>query len=201
MSSHEEIYQDAVEMHPTASEDFPGSPVENGIVGEAVEFLPKSVEESRSTGTVPLSIYWKYFRSGSNHCTLFLLLLSSVVTQVLFTGSDYWLNIWTKAEEAKGVDLGPVPPGVPSYFEENSTSSNSSNSKFLEIYFIGWERENYIIIYSVIVGIFSIFSMARTLLFFKVCMDASVGLHNGSFQGIMRAPMRFFEVNPLGKKF
>ncbi len=50
----------------------------------------------------------------------------------------------------------------------------------------------------IVVGLF-IASMARTLLFFSICMSASVNLHNGMFQGIIRAPMNFFEVNPIGR--
>ena len=62
------------------------------------------------------------------------------------------------------------------------------------------DRSFHAIVYTVIVVVFSIISLVRTLLFFKVCMDASVSLHTSMFEGIIRAPMRFFEVNPVGNK-
>jgi len=201
MCSHEEIYPAENEILPLSeTKESVTSVVEgNGKIGETVQFLPKAVEESKSSGQVPLSVYWAYFRSGSNPCVLIFLLTTSIITQILFTGCDYWLNIWTKAEESGRlyIETSVVEPAE--LDDGNLTTPSANGSSAGEVILVEWDRENYVLIYTVIVTVFSIFSMVRTWHFFKVCMDASVGLHNGSFQGIMRAPMRFFEVNPLGR--
>jgi ATP-binding cassette subfamily C (CFTR/MRP) protein 4 len=50
----------------------------------------------------------------------------------------------------------------------------------------------------IIVGLF-VASVVRTLIFFNICMQASVTLHKLMFSGVLRAPMKFFETNPVGK--
>jgi len=44
-----------------------------------------------------------------------------------------------------------------------------------------------------------LFSLWRTFLFFNVCMQASVNLHDNMFNSITRATMAFFNANPSGK--
>ncbi|GLV41553.1 uncharacterized protein CBL_06782 [Carabus blaptoides fortunei] len=39
----------------------------------------------------------------------------------------------------------------------------------------------------------------RSLVFFKVCMNASIGLHRRMFNNILQATMRFFDTNPSGR--
>lgn len=43
-----------------------------------------------------------------------------------------------------------------------------------------------------------LFSLWRTFLFFNVCMQASVNLHDNMFNSITRATMAFFNTNPSG---
>lgn len=44
-------------------------------------------------------------------------------------------------------------------------------------------------------------SIAKNLMFYKICMNASRRLHDTMFARLLRAPMRFFDVNPSGKFF
>lgn len=46
-----------------------------------------------------------------------------------------------------------------------------------------------------------VLTTARSLLFFKVCMNSSRGLHHRMFNNILQATMRFFDTNPSGKIF
>lgn len=55
---------------------------------------PKVVEEGTKSGGVKWSLYWKYFMAGSGYFTFFLLVLFNIITQILFTGADWWLNFW-----------------------------------------------------------------------------------------------------------
>ena len=42
--------------------------------------------------------------------------------------------------------------------------------------------------------------MARSVLFFYVCVNAAKILHNRMFGAVLRAPIRFFDTNPIGKE-
>lgn len=56
--------------------------------------IPKLNEEISATGRVNLGLYVKYFKSGSNICTLTLLIFGNIATQVLYAGADWWLSFW-----------------------------------------------------------------------------------------------------------
>ena len=61
------------------------------------------------------------------------------------------------------------------------------------------ERNNEIIIYSVIVTGTFILMVLRSLTFFLVCTNASVTLHKRLFFRLLRAPMYIFDNNPVGR--
>jgi ATP-binding cassette, subfamily C (CFTR/MRP), member 4 len=46
-----------------------------------------------------------------------------------------------------------------------------------------------------------LFSLWRTFLFFNICMQASVNLHDNMFNSITRATMAFFNTNPSGNLY
>lgn len=50
--------------------------------------------EVRSVGSVKASIYLQYFLAGGGWFLLIVLFLANVLTQVLFSGTDYWLSYW-----------------------------------------------------------------------------------------------------------
>ncbi|KAH6919634.1 hypothetical protein HPB50_029379 [Hyalomma asiaticum] len=56
-----------------------------------------------------------------------------------------------------------------------------------------------VVVYAIIIGGLVLSSMARTVAFFVMCMRASVNLHNRMFSCIIRAPIRFFDMNPIGE--
>ena len=53
-------------------------------------------------------------------------------------------------------------------------------------------------IFSGLVGTASILSVTRSVLFFYVCVNAAKILHNRMFGAVLRAPIRFFDINPIG---
>jgi len=61
------------------------------------------------------------------------------------------------------------------------------------------QRNNQVYIYTGIIGALFVVSLSRTAGFMKACLRSSISLHRSLFHGVLRAPMRFFEVNPIGK--
>ena len=53
-------------------------------------------------------------------------------------------------------------------------------------------------IYVGIVGVSLVMSTVRAILFLYVCVHAAQVLHNRMFAAVLRAPMRFFDTNPIG---
>lgn len=51
-------------------------------------------KEIRSQGSVKGRVYLEYFLAGGSWLILIILFLANVMTQVLFSGSDYWLQYW-----------------------------------------------------------------------------------------------------------
>ncbi|KAJ8980199.1 hypothetical protein NQ317_003764 [Molorchus minor] len=64
--------------------------------------------------------------------------------------------------------------------------------------FIG-SQDFYITVYTIFIVAAIILTPARSLLFYKIFMNASKGLHKKMFNNVLRAPMRFFDVNPSGR--
>lgn len=50
--------------------------------------------EVRTVGSVSSKIYMKYFLNGGHWILCVLLALANILTQVLFSATDYWLSYW-----------------------------------------------------------------------------------------------------------
>lgn len=63
--------------------------------------------------------------------------------------------------------------------------------------FIG-SQEFYMVTYTVFIVASMILTPARSILFYKIFMNASKGLHKKMFSNVLAAPMKFFDTNPSG---
>jgi ATP-binding cassette subfamily C (CFTR/MRP) protein 4 len=148
---------------------------------------PNPHDEQRSSGDITLGLYWRYMSAGSSWFGMTNLLLSNILVQILFSGSDYYLQYWTRSEEKRVPD----------------SDVNVTNETFTEEEIAAFDRtrDTEIWIYSgIITGLFVV-SLVRTAGFLTMCLNSSVTLHRMLFNGVLRAPIRFFEINPLGNLF
>ncbi|OXA51509.1 Multidrug resistance-associated protein 4 [Folsomia candida] len=60
-------------------------------------------------------------------------------------------------------------------------------------------RSEQISIYTFLIIALFLMTLVRTIGFFKICMRSSIALHLQLFYGVLRAPMLFFELNPVGR--
>lgn len=67
------------------------------------------------------------------------------------------------------------------------------------VYFL--EDDTAMLVYTSLILGTIIFSVVKNVLVFKICMTASKNLHNKMFASLLRAPMRFFDLNPSGINF
>jgi len=85
------------------------------------------------------------------------------------------LNIWTNAEHLNGT------------FNSNSSTWKDEIDTTTGIY-----------VYSALIGCLLVFSIARGIHFFIICMVSSIKLHDQMFQALIRTPLSFFDSNPVG---
>ena len=173
-----------------------GSSVSKSSANEVIEEKAAFVEEERTKGVVSSRVYWEYFRAGGGVLSFILLAASCIVTQVLYSGTDYWLTLWTDAQEARARQA--------SAFLSNGTEWNSTDPYHsLPLNSTSWmdniDTPTGIYVYTILlVGLF-LFSIVRSIHFFATCMSTSIKLHNNMFDSLIRAPVVFFDKNPIGR--
>ncbi|CAG0895339.1 unnamed protein product [Cyprideis torosa] len=152
-----------------------------GIEGnqETLQPLPPlthgQVAELRSEGQVEWKTYWTYFKAGASYPSLIFVIICNILAQIAFSGSDMWLSYWTNMEA-----------------EKNTTIPESE--------YIWYERTyGAMYIYAGIVLSLILLSLVRSWHVMSICMKASVNLHSKMFNSVLRAPMKFFDNNPVGR--
>uniref|UniRef100_A0A674EUC4 Cystic fibrosis transmembrane conductance regulator n=1 Tax=Salmo trutta TaxID=8032 RepID=A0A674EUC4_SALTR len=145
-------------------------------VKDGTEQLPTVVEESRSEGTIGVGLYVKYLKAGAN----ILVHILMFCVQAAYILQDWWLAYWAGEQEKLNVN-GTV------------TIQNGVNvTEQLNLDF-------YLGIYAGLTGATLIFGFARSLVMFNVLVKAAQSLHNRMFNSILRTPVRFFDINPIGR--
>ncbi|XP_033471881.1 ATP-binding cassette sub-family C member 4-like isoform X2 [Epinephelus lanceolatus] len=148
-----------------------------------VETVYTMSEETRAEGNVRSQIYLKYFTAGCNPLVLMVIVLISVIAEVAYIVQDWWLVYWARAE----------------YF--NSTVSAVSIETRMNATHSGQEFELkfYLGIYAGLTAAAVVFGYTRSLLIFHGLVRSSQALHNSMFSAVIRTPVRFFDVNPIGR--
>ncbi|KAK7154854.1 hypothetical protein R3I93_009716 [Phoxinus phoxinus] len=147
-----------------------------------MEHVQNMVEETRSEGTIGLRMYWKYFRAGANAVMLIFLVLLNLLAQVFYILQDWWLSYW--ATEQGKLDSTNVT---------NGTLTNGTNTpQPLNLDF-------YLGIYAGLTGATIIFGFVRFLIMFNCLVRSAETLHSRMFNSILKTPVRFFDINPIGR--
>ncbi|XP_059490449.1 probable multidrug resistance-associated protein lethal(2)03659 [Neocloeon triangulifer] len=149
----------------------------------------QEVAEMKSKGSVAGFVYKEYFKAGGNACLIFTMFLMFALAQIAASGADYWLTFWTNWEEVQNNSTKAL-----------NESSSSSGFYTIDYTTLDWMNTNLgVYIYSAVIFLTLSLSLFRSYLFFNVCMQASVNLHDSMFSSITRATMYFFNTNPSGR--
>ncbi|CAL8127064.1 unnamed protein product [Orchesella dallaii] len=153
-------------------------------MSDEIETLDDSIE-STLEGAVTFSTYWAYLRSGDSVFGLTSVILLFTIGQIFITLTDYWISLWTNAEETVQTNLGPT----------------LDLQKPLDIlnpdYYYG--ENAYLAVYGTLIGCVILVAITRSLTSFRYFLQISVNLHNRMFKSLVRAPTKFFDDNPSGR--
>uniref|UniRef100_A0A8B9MCZ2 ATP binding cassette subfamily C member 4 n=1 Tax=Accipiter nisus TaxID=211598 RepID=A0A8B9MCZ2_9AVES len=139
--------------------------------GAAENALAAVPEESRSEGKINFKVYRKYFTAGANYFVIFILVVFNILAQVAYVLQDWWLSYC-------------------SVLFLNSFPCERSISVCM------------LCLFSLISGLTVatiLFGIVRSLLVFQVLVNSGQTLHNKMFQSILKAPVLFFDRNPIGR--
>uniref|UniRef100_A0A674EZ59 Multidrug resistance-associated protein 4 n=1 Tax=Salmo trutta TaxID=8032 RepID=A0A674EZ59_SALTR len=141
-------------------------------VKDGAEQLPTIAEESRSEGNIGASLYFKYLNAGAS-----ILVMLGTVAYVL---QDWWLAYWAGEQEKLNINSTVI------------VQNGLNITQELDLSF-------YMGIYAGLTLASVIFGFARSLVMFNVLVKAAQSLHNRMFISILRTPVRFFDINPIGR--
>ncbi|KAM9334356.1 ATP-binding cassette sub-family C member 4-like [Symphorus nematophorus] len=136
-------------------------------------------EESRAHGTIRPGLYVKYLKAGANIMVLLFVILVNLLAQVAYIMQDWWLAYWADQQEKLTVNSTVILNG------QNVT-------KELDTHF-------YLGIYGGLTLATILFGFIRNLALFNVLVRCAQSLHNRMFNSILKTPVRFFDINPIGR--
>uniref|UniRef100_A0A8C3ALW2 Multidrug resistance-associated protein 4 n=1 Tax=Cyclopterus lumpus TaxID=8103 RepID=A0A8C3ALW2_CYCLU len=148
-----------------------------------VETVRSVAEETRAEGNVSGHVYLKYFSAGCNPLVLMAIVVLSVMAEVAYILQDWWLVYWAR-EEFFNSTAGPGS------FKTGINATRSHQELNLNFY-LG--------IYSGLTAAAVVFGYARSLVIFRGLVRSAQALHNNMFSAVLRTPVHFFDVNPIGR--
>ncbi|XP_035533359.1 multidrug resistance-associated protein 4-like [Morone saxatilis] len=149
-----------------------------------VETVHTMAEETRVEGNVSGQIYLKYFTAGCNLLVLLVIVLLSVTAEAAYILQDWWLVYWAREEFFNNTATAvSIKHGI----NATTTSDQEFNLTF------------YLSIYSGLTAAAVVFGYARSLVIFHGLVRSAQALHNSMFSAVIRTPVHFFDVNPIGR--
>ncbi|XP_060923036.1 ATP-binding cassette sub-family C member 4-like [Limanda limanda] len=146
------------------------------------ETVGTMAEETREEGHVSGHVYLKYFTAGSNLLVLLVVVLLSVIAEVAYILQDWWLVYWSRAKGLNSTATVGYSNGI------NMTHTDQT-----------FTLTFYLSIYSGLTAAAVVFGYARSLLIFHGLVRSAQTLHNSMFNAVLRTPVHFFDVNPIGR--
>ncbi|XP_064826807.1 ATP-binding cassette sub-family C member 4-like isoform X3 [Oncorhynchus masou masou] len=144
------------------------------------ELVQTVAEESRSEGNIGVSLYFKYLNAGASILVMLGTVLLSLIAEVAYVLQDWWLAYWAGEQEKLNINSTMI------------VQNGLNITQELDLrFFMG--------IYAGLTLASVIFGFARSLVMFNVLVKAAQSLHNHMFNSILRTPVRFFDINPIGR--
>ncbi|KAJ3216559.1 hypothetical protein HK099_005825 [Clydaea vesicula] len=144
-------------------------------------------EEDRAVGS-----YVTYGKAGGGILWLIALVVGFIFAQTMIFVSDYWLKLWASAYDKLNYQ---------SFLTSSAklfTVPTSPNVLFNVIYDGNFTPQEYNV--EVDIGGLEIFSLfMRLVVLYRGSLEASIALHQTLLERVLKTPMRFFDITPIGR--
>lgn len=124
-----------------------------------------------------------YVRAGSGLWLLAAMIISTIVSQITLHYNDWWLASWTNREVRS------------SNLRHNETNIDAD----VDDEAISIDEHHNVLMYTALIAVQLVCLFIRSFTFFAMCSFASIKLHDKIFGCLMRAPIKFFDRNPVGR--
>ncbi|KAI8498944.1 Multidrug resistance-associated protein 4, partial [Branchiostoma belcheri] len=154
------------------------------------EKAPEQEEEDRREGVVGWSVYRDYFTAGTGVGGIILAMFLNIAAQGLFIVTDWWMAYWAQEEEDYYRATHPA----------TTLPSNGVNTTLpynMTIPRVDTNRNIYVLAGTTAALV--VFSVFRSAWMFAMCIKSSQVLHDRMFSRVVRAPVLFFDSNPVGR--
>ncbi|XP_066267633.1 ATP-binding cassette sub-family C member 4-like [Branchiostoma lanceolatum] len=209
--SEEDIENGRTAVAPALSGTSANGYDANSLKAEADEkdaTVPLLEEEHRMTGTVGWKVYRDYFAAGLGVKAYLFGVLISLSFSILYAMSDWWLSYWARKEEqyfvAKHNWILASNGYNTTFFNAsnvgdmvNTTSMPTNSSTAFSV--APPDTHFYIYVLTAFTAGALFMNVVGVRILFFVAVKSSTNLHNGMFNAIIRAPIRFFDTNPVGR--
>ncbi|XP_077400462.1 ATP-binding cassette sub-family C member 9 isoform X2 [Vanacampus margaritifer] len=135
---------------------------------------------------VPWKVCWCYLSSGG-FFMVFLMMSSKLLKHSVIMAIDYWLAIWTSHHA--NFTMVPGPNGTCLVQMVNKTFHGAANS----------EDPFYMTVFMVLCAAGITLCLITSLTVEFLGLSAATNLHHNLLNKIIRAPLRFFDITPLGQ--
>ena len=140
----------------------------------------QELAEKRQTGVVRWSTYWGYLQAGGGWLVFLPLALCMASGQSVVMFTSYLMTVlaqksMARAAAASNQTTGTVAPLPDLDFEQTATR---------------------LIIFAAVA---LVVANGRSVFFFRANLEAARSLHRQMIRSVVRAPMRFFDISPVGR--
>ena len=149
-------------------------------------------DEAQQQNMLSWRTYLLYFKLGGGIFGAALNFLIFMSAELMIAVTDYWVSSWAALE---AIDMSVKQANITS---ETSFSFNESPpSTITTSLFEG--RSRYYGIYCLLLATCYVLGTLRTFTFYHLCMNASRSLHKRMIRSVLATPVRFFDLNPIGR--
>lgn len=154
-----------------------GEPVKRKIAKESID---DGIDKEQYAG-IYNSPYLFYLICVSSITLLLVVFVSTVATQMILNGSDFYLEYWTDAETRRRAT-------------SDGTAVNFTSVTFIDEFTSAENAQ----VYALMTLILFVIILIRTITFFLASMRASINMHNRLLISVLKCPISFYDFQPIG---